>query len=135
MEDMKMPVITKFDIETYNAVLDDLMEASQEVAKKYGLEITSTRGGSLTDGISTFRLQAIVPGVAEANYSEYAESLGLPKDGLGKSFRQRRHTYKITGLKPGCTYEVVTTREDGRRYDWRLAVVAELLNVQETEKK
>ena len=130
-----MTVIKMFDFCNYKTLLGILIEASRKTAKKYGLEIGLVGSPHVSRADLIFRLCATVPGMAEADYLEYAESRGLPKTGLGKTFRHGRHTYKITGLKPNSKNEVVTTRGDGARCDWRLADVAKLLKSQKTSAK
>jgi hypothetical protein len=133
MEEMKMPLIKMFDFCNYKTLLGILIQASQKAAKAYGLEIELVGSPHVSRADLTFRLCATAPGVAKADYLEFAEDRGLPKTGLGKTFRHGRYVYKIAGLKPNSKYEVVTTRGDGARCDWRLADVAKVLKSQETK--
>jgi hypothetical protein len=135
MEEMNMPVIKMFDFCNYKTLLGILIGASRKAAKKYGLEIELVGSPHVSRADLMFRLCATIPGVAKADYLEYAEDRGLPKTGLGKTFRHGRHIYKIAGLKPNSKYEVVTTREDDARCDWRLADVGKLLKSQKPTAK
>jgi hypothetical protein len=116
----------------YKAPVGEMLEASRKVAKQYGLEIGILGCPKVSRADVIFQLCATALGAARADYLEFAKLRGLPKNGLGKTFRVRRHTYTITGLKPYCRYEVVTTREDGQRYDWPLEEAARLMKHQET---
>jgi hypothetical protein len=135
MENMKMEVITEFDFCNSKTLLGELIAASRKVVEKYGLEIALSGGPHVSRADLFFELCATAPAAAEADYLECAEARGLPKAGLGKTFRDGRRTYKITGLKPNCTYEVMTTRDDGARCDWRRKEVARLLKSQDTGQK
>jgi hypothetical protein len=134
-EEMKMTVIKRFDDCNSKDLVGILVAAAQKAAKEYGLEIGMQGKLNFSRADLIFRLCATAPGAAEADYLEFAEFRGLPKDGLGKTFRNGRHVYKISGLKPHHKFEVVTTREDGQRYDWRLADVVRLMKWKKTPAK
>jgi hypothetical protein len=134
-EEMKMAGIKRFDDCNSKDVVGILVGAAQKAAEEYGLEITVQGRLDFSRADLIFRVCATTPGAARADYLEYAEFRGLPKDGLGKTFRNGRHMYKISGLKPHYKFEVVTTLGDGRRYDWRLADVVRLMKWRRTAAK
>jgi hypothetical protein len=122
--------IKRFDDCNYKTPVGDMVEAARKVAKEYGLEIGLLGSPKFSRADIIFQLCATAPGAARADYLEFAEFRGLPKNALGKTFQVRRHTYEIAGLKPHAKYEVVTTREDGARYDWRKEDVVRFLKSQ-----
>jgi hypothetical protein len=124
---MKMTVIKRFDDCNSKDVVGIVLAAAQKAAAEYGLEIGMQGRLNFSRADLTIRLSVTAPGAARADYLEFAEFRGLPKDGLDKTFRNGRHIYKISGLKPHHKFEVVTTREDGQRYDCRLADVVRLM--------
>lgn len=123
--DTQMAKITSFDRDNWKMVAADIEKAVQSVAKKYGI-ILESGGGTISDVNGVFKLRVNIEGSTEAAYRKHAKSYGLPEDGVGKTFIDRRgRTYTITGLDPYKKFPVVTVRDDGRTIQFKTYAVKE----------
>jgi hypothetical protein len=124
-----MAKINSFTLENSKPIAKDLEVAVQAVAKKYGIEIKEY-GFRYSSKETTFKLQAKVPGALAEDYRKHAAELGLPVDGLGKTFVDKHRTFTITGLDRYKSYPVTATRDDGEEYSFKVDYVIELLKAQ-----
>ena len=134
-EGMKMRPIKEFNDCIANDVVAAFFAAAREVGNKFGLKLGLWGRPSVSNCELIFRLCATVPGVARKNYLLVAGRAGLPKDGLGRTFRCGHHTYTITGLHPGKPFDVETTREDGADYRFRASDVRRYLKLRKKAAK
>jgi hypothetical protein len=122
MEDQMARAITQFDRSNVRVIGADIVAAAQKVAAKYGITIEA-RGCNFSDADTTFKLRAVLSSAMIELYEKNAPRMGLPADGIGKSFKSGGRTYTITGLEPGKKFPVLSIRDDGRKYAHRTEVV------------
>ena len=121
--------IETFTQDNWKVVAADLVKAVESVGKRYGVTFEK-HGGQINRGNGIFKLKATIDGSAEADYLKYATKVGLPADGLGKTFIDGRHSYTIVGFEPFKTYPILTKRGDGQSIQWKVGRVVELLKAQ-----
>ena len=101
----------------------EAVEALQVLlGEKHGVKV-SFKGGQIGGGFCVLKFEfaeVAKDGTVETKeataYKLWASLHGLPADGIGKAFAFRGKQYKVVGLKPGCKYNIVAERDDGKRF-------------------
>lgn len=125
-------VLTKQQVLAFRGKLQDLLD---EFGPAFGFQakVGSCRYGD----IATFKLEIapIMPnGEAvkkeEADFARFAAGFGLEGQ-LGKTFKSRGKTFKVSGLKPGNRrYPVLATRQsDGKVFKFPAESIKNLLGL------
>jgi hypothetical protein len=120
----------------------DLVTFLSEFEKKWGVKITVT-GGSFSSTSCFLKLEATEPNAdglaipqAVADWKRFAKSYGLPEDGVGRKFIDRRREFRIEGFNPqAIRYPVIVKRDDGRGFKYPINLVLDCLGLPRSKKE
>lgn len=108
----------------------EIEEAVQAIAKKYGVDIKQA-GASFSDIDAIVKLEIKTKGTkAKEAHEMSATILGLPKDIVGKNFKQRASTFTVTSLDmKKIKYPVIAVNQNGKSYKFTVDSVKSLMGL------
>lgn len=130
-----MEQITEWTKSSAKTVHEEALASLRPFAEARGLDVVP-RGARFdpVTGEMTVRVVLRLRRTADGRTTEqvcwerYAESFGLPKDGLGQTFESRGEKWTVVGLQPNRRrFPVVATNAAGRRTLWVARDVENLL--------
>jgi hypothetical protein len=134
-----MPV-KRFDRSTADAIVKEVIDAAQGVARRYGINI-SRGNGTFSDNNFSFKINCDVIKITDdgkevvetkerTDFKRSCWKYRLTPDHLDKTFHFQGQTFTITGLKPRSRkYPICVTRSDGERRKISARVVQIALGV------
>ncbi len=119
-----------FDKNLAKKIQDESVKALEKIAKKYGVTIKSN-GGTLGSNDFGMKLKVELEGVSKNFDSWIFESLGLPKDIIGKKFMSNGKEFTITDLAPNRPkFPVIAmSTTDGRSYKFTIDSIKRTLKI------
>lgn len=105
---MSKTTIKQFDGTSVRKIMDEVRDALEPIAEKYGL-VLDRKGSTYRRDALPVMLQFLIKVTdtdgnvltAEAKaFQRYAVMFGLKAEDLGREFKNRGETFRITGLKP-----------------------------------
>ena len=95
------------------------LKALQEVAKQFGMSGVENAGYMYDTLDCTFKFKAICDtntAVAQSKNLQDSKMAGFNENVVGKQFRDKKHSYTITGFSFGRKNVVDCTRNDGKLF-------------------
>lgn len=124
--------ITEFDRQTLRAIRTRIEQALEPIATELGIGITMGHG-SFSSETATLKLELGVIDAATGEVSSnearswelHAPMVGLPKDGVNKTFTLRGNTYVILGWADRRHKNPIIARDQSsnKRYVFRVTTV------------
>jgi len=106
----------KLDRETFQAAA---LKAIEAVAKQYGMDSVQPAGYVYDTLDCTFKFKVMCDAnttVAQSKNFTDSKMAGFNENVVGKQFRDKKHSYTITGFSFGRKNSVDCTREDGKLF-------------------
>jgi len=103
-------------------VSDAALKALKTIEEQFKVKVSPARGSfSNSNCVLKFEFAEMSSDgqamTRKADNWRYAEMMGLPKDGIGKEFKFRGRTYKVTGFRPRAKYSIIAARQpDGKDF-------------------
>lgn len=108
---------------TLKVLREEINNALKPIMDKYGLSSLSAGSASYSSNEFNFKVEGVLSAekAEEKNNAisaQYATMLGLPEDIVGKTFKVKGKTMKVTRIDPGKSKNCViaTCLEDGKNY-------------------
>lgn len=110
------------DREKCRIISEAALKALKSLEEQFKVKISPARGTfSSGNCVLKFEFAEVdASGVAKTRKADnwiYAVMMGLPKDGIGKEFKFRGHSYKVSGFRPRAKHSIIAARQpDGKEF-------------------